>query len=84
MRRCRDRGDLLLLSAPGAREGLTINPSANRPCVKAPGCWRRARCAIQRLALDRALVGSARVFEKAGFAVVAERKAGRPLMRLEL
>lgn len=29
-------------------------------------------------------VGSARVFEKAGFAVVAERKAGRPLMRLEL
>jgi len=29
-------------------------------------------------------VGSARVFEKAGFAMVAERKAGRPLMRLEL
>lgn len=29
-------------------------------------------------------VGSARVFEKAGFAVMAERKAGRPLMRLEL
>lgn len=27
-------------------------------------------------------VGSARVFEKAGFATVAERKAGRPLMRL--
>ncbi|MCR4268588.1 N-acetyltransferase [Nitratireductor sp. ZSWI3] len=26
-------------------------------------------------------VGSTRVFEKAGFAVVAERKAGRPLMR---
>jgi hypothetical protein len=29
-------------------------------------------------------VGSARVFEKAGFAAVAERKAGRPLMRLAL
>ncbi len=29
-------------------------------------------------------VGSARVFEKAGFATVAERKAGRPLMRLDL
>jgi GNAT superfamily N-acetyltransferase len=29
-------------------------------------------------------VGSARVFEKAGFRVVAERKPGRPLMRLEL
>lgn len=29
-------------------------------------------------------VGSARVFEKAGFARAAERKPGRPLMRLEL
>ena len=29
-------------------------------------------------------VGSQRVFEKAGFSVVAERKAGRPLMRLDL
>ncbi|MFI0846209.1 GNAT family N-acetyltransferase [Mesorhizobium sp. IMUNJ 23232] len=29
-------------------------------------------------------VGSTRVFEKAGFARVAERKAGRPLVRLEL
>lgn len=29
-------------------------------------------------------VGSARVFEKAGFGVVAERRPGRPLMRLEL
>lgn len=29
-------------------------------------------------------VGSARVFEKAGFDVVTERKAGRPLMRLTL
>lgn len=29
-------------------------------------------------------VGSARVFERAGFSVVAERRAGRPLMRLEL
>jgi predicted GNAT family acetyltransferase len=29
-------------------------------------------------------VGSQRVFEKAGFSVVTERKAGRPLMRLEL
>ncbi|MBL8581460.1 MAG: GNAT family N-acetyltransferase [Rhizobiaceae bacterium] len=29
-------------------------------------------------------VGSARVFEKAGFATLVERKAGRPLMRLEL
>jgi GNAT superfamily N-acetyltransferase len=29
-------------------------------------------------------VGSARVFEKAGFQRVAERKAGRPLMRLTL
>jgi predicted GNAT family acetyltransferase len=29
-------------------------------------------------------VGSQRVFEKAGFGVVTERKAGRPLMRLEL
>lgn len=29
-------------------------------------------------------VGSARVFEKAGFEKVAERKAGRPLMRLVL
>ena len=29
-------------------------------------------------------VGSARVFEKAGFSTVVERKAGRPLMRLEL
>lgn len=29
-------------------------------------------------------VGSARVFEKAGFVVMQERKAGRPLMRLDL
>jgi hypothetical protein len=29
-------------------------------------------------------VGSSRVFEKAGFERVAERKAGRPLMRLVL
>ncbi len=29
-------------------------------------------------------VGSTRVFEKAGFVRVAERKAGRPLMRMEL
>lgn len=29
-------------------------------------------------------VGSARVFEKAGFATAVERKNGRPLMRLEL
>jgi predicted GNAT family acetyltransferase len=29
-------------------------------------------------------VGSARVFEKAGFATMVERKSGRPLMRLEL
>jgi GNAT superfamily N-acetyltransferase len=29
-------------------------------------------------------VGSTRVFEKAGFSRMAERKAGRPLMRLEL
>lgn len=29
-------------------------------------------------------VGSTRVFEKAGFACVATRKAGRPLMRIEL
>lgn len=29
-------------------------------------------------------VGSARVFEKAGFATIVERKAGRPLMRLAL
>jgi GNAT superfamily N-acetyltransferase len=29
-------------------------------------------------------VGSARVFEQAGFAVVAERRPGRPLMRLTL
>lgn len=29
-------------------------------------------------------VGSARVFEKAGFAIMVERKAGRPLMRLDL
>ena len=29
-------------------------------------------------------VGSTRVFEKAGFATVASRKPGRPLMRLEL
>jgi predicted GNAT family acetyltransferase len=29
-------------------------------------------------------VGSTRVFEKAGFSTVATRKAGRPLMRLEL
>jgi predicted GNAT family acetyltransferase len=29
-------------------------------------------------------VGSQRVFEKAGFATLVERKAGRPLMRLEL
>ncbi|WEX11708.1 GNAT family N-acetyltransferase [Chelativorans sp. AA-79] len=29
-------------------------------------------------------VGSQRVFEKAGFSIVAERKAGRPLMRLAL
>lgn len=29
-------------------------------------------------------VGSARVFEKAGFAVLAERKPGRPLMRFAL
>ena len=29
-------------------------------------------------------VGSRRVFERAGFDVVVERKAGRPLMRLEL
>ena len=30
------------------------------------------------------LAGSVRVFEKAGFRVVAERKPGRPLMRLDL
>lgn len=29
-------------------------------------------------------VGSARVFEKAGFGIMVERKAGRPLMRLDL
>jgi len=29
-------------------------------------------------------VGSARVFEKAGFVRVAERRAGRPLVRLAL
>ncbi len=29
-------------------------------------------------------VGSTRVFEKAGFQAVAERKAGRPLMRFTL
>ena len=29
-------------------------------------------------------VGSTRVFEKAGFSRMVERKAGRPLMRLEL
>lgn len=29
-------------------------------------------------------VGSARVFERAGFSVVTERRKGRPLMRLEL
>ena len=29
-------------------------------------------------------VGSARVFERAGFAIMVERKAGRPLMRLDL
>jgi hypothetical protein len=29
-------------------------------------------------------VGSSRVFEKVGFERVAERKAGRPLMRLSL
>ena len=29
-------------------------------------------------------VGSTRVFEKAGFQRIVERKAGRPLMRLEL
>jgi predicted GNAT family acetyltransferase len=44
-------------------------------------------CPIERSRDSRSIglfVGSARVFDKAGFERVAERKAGRPLMRLVL
>ena len=44
-------------------------------------------CPIDRVADSRSIglfVGSSRVFEKAGFERLVERKAGRPLMRLVL
>ena len=51
------------------------------------GARRLEACPIDLSRDSRSLglfVGSTRVFEKAGFAPAATRKAGRPLMRLEL
>lgn len=44
-------------------------------------------CPIDRTKQSKSIglyVGSTRIFEAAGFAEVAKRKDGRPLMRLEL
>jgi hypothetical protein len=51
------------------------------------GARRLEACPIDLSRDSRSLglfVGSTRVFEKAGFKPAATRKAGRPLMRLEL
>ena len=51
------------------------------------GARRLEACPIDLSRDSRSLglfVGSTRVFEKAGFAPAVTRKAGRPLMRLEL
>ncbi len=51
------------------------------------GAYRLEACPMDQSKDSRSVglfVGSTRVFEKAGFQRVAERKAGRPLVRLEL
>ena len=55
--------------------------------ARANGAARIEACPIDLSRDSRSLglfVGSTRVFEKAGFAAAVTRKAGRPLMRLEL
>ena len=55
--------------------------------ARASGARRIEACPIDLSRDSRSLglfVGSTRVFEKAGFAPAVTRKAGRPLMRLEL
>lgn len=55
--------------------------------ARASGARLLEACPMTEAKTSRSLglfVGSKRVFDKAGFAVVTERKTGRPLMRLEL
>ena len=55
--------------------------------ARAGGARQLEACPIDQSKDSRSVglfVGSTRVFEKAGFARVAERRAGRPLMRLVL
>src|SRR5690606_2393324 len=55
--------------------------------ARASGARVLEACPIRQSKDSRSIglfVGSARVFEKAGFETVVERKAGRPLMRLKL
>jgi GNAT superfamily N-acetyltransferase len=69
-------------------KGLTHRlVSAGIDFARGEGALKLEACPIDRSRDSRSIglfVGSTRVFEKAGFSVVARRKAGRPLMRLDL
>lgn len=74
---------------PGARgQGLTHRMvAAGVEHARTSGARRLEACSIDFSRDSRSIglfVGSTRVFEKAGFRPAVVRKAGRPLMRLEL